>query len=208
MKLLLKFSQLVDWFNDQLGRLAMWLVLAAVLISAGNAIMRKAFSIGSNAYLEVQWYLFAGVFMLAASYVFLRNGHVRIDFISSRLSKRTNAIIDALGIVVFLIPLCVILIDLSWPYFMRSYVSGEMSENAGGLIRWPVVMLIPLGFSLLLMQGLSELIKRVAFLTGHRDEPFSFGHEKTPEEELLEDLAAAEAAAAATATATAKGARS
>ena len=189
MAFLLKFSRLVDWVSNWIGRLVMWLVLAAVLISAGNAIMRKAFNIGSNAYLEIQWYLFAAVFMLGAAYVFLHNGHVRIDFLSSRLSKRTNAIIDSLGIVIFMIPLCVILIDLSWPFFMRTYLSGEMSENAGGLIRWPVVLLIPVGFAVLLMQGVSELIKRVAFLVGARSEPFTYGHDKSAEEELLEEMA-------------------
>jgi TRAP-type mannitol/chloroaromatic compound transport system permease small subunit len=188
---LLKLSRLIDWINEWIGKVAMWMVLATVLISAGNAIMRKAFNVGSNAYLEIQWYLFAAVFMLAAGYVFLHNGHVRIDFISSRLSKRTNAIIDALGIVIFMIPLCVILIDLAWPFFMRTYLSGEMSENAGGLIRWPVILLIPLGFAILLMQGVSELIKRVAFLVGARDEPFSYGHEKSAEELLAEEMAAA-----------------
>jgi TRAP-type mannitol/chloroaromatic compound transport system permease small subunit len=187
---LLKLSRAIDWLNNQIGRLAIWLILASVLISAGNAIMRKAFNISSNAYLEVQWYLYATVFMLAAANVFLHNGHVRIDFIAARLSKRANAIIDALGIVIFLIPLCLILIDLSWPYFMRTYLSGEVSENAGGLIRWPVVFLIPAGFFLLLMQGVSELIKRVAFLVGAIDEPFTYGHEKSAEEELVEELAA------------------
>ena len=193
MTALLRLSKIIDAFNELVGKLTMWLVLAAVLISAGNAIMRKAFNLSSNAYLEVQWYLFAAVFMLAAGYVFLHNGHVRIDFISGRLSKRTNAIIDALGIVIFTIPLCVILIDLSWPYFMRAYVSGEMSENAGGLIRWPVLLLIPVGFAILLLQSLSELIKRVAFLNGARDEPFSYGHEKTAEEEFAEEYEAAAA---------------
>jgi TRAP-type mannitol/chloroaromatic compound transport system permease small subunit len=191
MNLLLKFSRLIDWISNWIGRLAIWLVLAAVLISAGNAIMRKAFNVGSNAYLEIQWYLFAAVFMLGAAYVLLHNGHVRIDFISARLGKRTNAVIDALGIAFFLIPLCVILIDLSWPFFMRTYLSGEMSENAGGLIRWPVVLLIPVGFGFLLLQAVSELIKRIAFLTGHLDEPFSYGHEKTIEDELLEERDAA-----------------
>jgi TRAP-type mannitol/chloroaromatic compound transport system permease small subunit len=188
---LLKFAAAIDWFNDKLGHFVRWLVLAAVLISAGNAIMRKAFNIGSNAYLEVQWYLFAAVFMLGAAYVFLHNGHVRIDFISSRLSKRTNAIIDAIGIVVFLIPLCIILIDLSWPFFMRAYESGEMSENAGGLIRWPAILLIPVGFGILLLQSFSELIKRIGFLTGAREEPFTYSQEKSVEEELVEELAAA-----------------
>jgi TRAP-type mannitol/chloroaromatic compound transport system permease small subunit len=191
---LLKLSRLIDSLNEWVGKLMMWLILAAVLISAGNAIMRKAFNISSNAYLEVQWYLFAAVFMLGAGYVFLHNGHVRIDFISSRVSKRTNAIIDALGIVIFLIPLCMILIDLGWPYFLRAYQSGEVSENAGGLIRWPVLLLIPLGFAILLLQGISELIKRAAFLSGARSEPFTYGHDKTAEEELVEELAAAAAA--------------
>jgi TRAP-type mannitol/chloroaromatic compound transport system permease small subunit len=190
MKLLLKFSRLIDWLSEWVGKLVMWLVLAAVLISAGNAIMRKAFNIGSNAYLEIQWYLFAAVFMLGAAYVFLHNGHVRIDFIASRLTQRTNAIIDALGIVIFLIPLCVIMIDLSWPFYMRTYLSGEMSENAGGLIRWPVVLMIPIGFALLLLQAVSELIKRLAFISGARDQPFSYGHEKTAEEVLLEEMEA------------------
>ena len=190
MRALLKISAAIDAVNEWIGRLTMWLVLAAVLISAVNAIVRKTLNVSSNAYLEVQWYLFAAVFMLAAGYVFLHNGHVRIDFISSRLSRRTNALIDAIGIVVFLIPLCLILIDLSWPFFLRAYESGEMSENAGGLIRWPVILLIPVGLSILLAQALSELIKRVAFLTGHRADPFSYGNHKTAEQELAEDLAA------------------
>ncbi len=191
MRALLKISGLIDALNEWIGKLVMWLVLAAVLISAGNAIMRKAFNIGSNAYLEVQWYLFAAVFMLGAGYVFLHNGHVRIDFISSRLSRRANAAIDAIGIVVFVIPLCLILIDLSWPYFLRAFNSGEMSENAGGLIRWPVLLLIPAGFALLLLQSASELIKRLAFLSGARPQPFTHGNEKTVEEALIEELAAA-----------------
>jgi TRAP-type mannitol/chloroaromatic compound transport system permease small subunit len=188
---LLKISDAIDRMSNHIGQLVRWLVLAAVLISAANAISRKVFNLSSNAYLEVQWYLYAGVFMLGAAYVFLHNGHVRIDFVSSHLSKRTNAILDAIGIVVFLMPLCVILIDLSWPFFMRTYESGEMSENAGGLIRWPVVGLIPLGFAILLLQSVSELIKRIAFLTGARDAPFSYGHEKSAEEELVEEFQAA-----------------
>jgi TRAP-type mannitol/chloroaromatic compound transport system permease small subunit len=187
---LLKISGLIDTLNEWIGKLIMWLVLAAVLISAGNAIMRKAFDIGSNAYLEIQWYLFSAVFMLGAGYVFLRNAHVRIDFISSKLSKRTNAIIDILGIVVFTIPLSIILVNLSWPVFERAWVSGEMSQNAGGLIRWPVLLLIPVGFAILALQSVSELIKRSAFLTGHRSDPFSYEQEKSDEELLAEELAA------------------
>ena len=189
MQSLLKFSRGVDWFNGQVGRYIRWLVLAAVLLSAGNAIVRKLFSISSNAMLEIQWYLFAGVFMLGAGYAFLRNVHVRIDFVSSKLSKRANTIIDILGIVVFLIPLCLILIWLSWPFFYNAWVTGEMSQNAGGLIRWPVLALVPLGFSILLLQAFSELIKRIAFLRGLIAEPISVEAHKSDEELLAEELA-------------------
>lgn len=187
---LLKLSGAIDRINEVIGKLIMWLVLAAVLISSGNAIIRKAFNIGSNAFLEIQWYLFAAVFMLGVGYVMLKNAHVRIDFISARLSKRTNAIIDAIGIVVFTIPLSAIMIDLGWPLFARALQSGEMSQNAGGLIRWPAMMLIPLGFAILLTQAVSELIKRLAFLQGLRDEPFSAESTKSDEELLAEELAA------------------
>ena len=187
---LLKLSGLIDSLNELLGKVIMWLVLAAVLISSGNAIMRKAFSVGSNAYLEIQWYLFAAVFMLGVGYVMLKNAHVRIDFISSHLSKRTNAVIDVIGIVVFTIPLSVIMIDLGWPLFHRAWVSGEMSQNAGGLIRWPVMLLIPAGFAVLLLQAFSELVKRIAFLRGLRAEPFSVESVKSDEELLAEELAA------------------
>lgn len=190
MTALLKLSRLIDLMNTWIGKLTMWLVLAAVLISATNAIVRKAFNIGSNAFLEIQWYLFAGVFMLGVGYVMLKNAHVRIDFISGKLSKRTNAIIDAVGIVVFTIPLSIIMIDLGWPLFLRTYLSGEMSQNAGGLIRWPVMGLVPLGFCILLLQSVSELIKRIGFLTGHLDEPFPLEDGKTAEERLAEELAA------------------
>jgi TRAP-type mannitol/chloroaromatic compound transport system permease small subunit len=187
---LLSVSRLIDSLNEWIGKLIIWLVLAAVVISAGNAIMRKAFDVGSNAYLEIQWYLFAAVFMLGVGYVFLRNAHVRIDFVSSRLSKRTNAIIDSLGIVVFIVPLSIIMINLSWPIFMNAYVSGEVSSNAGGLIRWPVILLIPAGFVLLLLQSLSELVKRIAFLKGLRAEPFSVDPEaKSDDVMFVEELA-------------------
>ena len=188
---LLAASRQIDRFNEAIGKSMRWLVLAAVLISAGNAIVRKAFSIGSNSLLEIQWYLFAAVFMLGGGYAFLRNVHVRIDFVSSKLSKRTNTIIDILGIIIFLIPLCLILINLSWPLFVSTWTSGEMSSNAGGLIRWPVMMLIPLGFGLLLLQAFSELTKRFAFLKGLIPEPFSVEGTKSDEEILAEELAAA-----------------
>ncbi len=189
MRALLKLSAWIDAFNEGLGKLVKWLVLAAVLISAGNAIMRKAFDIGSNAYLEIQWYLFAAVFLLGSGYVWLRNAHVRIDFIATRLSKRTNTLIDIAGMVFFTVPLCLILMALSWPVFERAWISGEMSQNAGGLIRWPVMLLLPAGFGVLLLQCASELIKRVAFLTGDRTEPLSEVQEKTETERLAEELA-------------------
>ena len=187
---LLAASRQIDRFNEAIGKSMRWLVLAAVLISAGNAIVRKAFSIGSNSLLEIQWYLFAAVFMLGGGYAFLRNVHVRIDFVSSKLSKRTNTIIDILGIVIFLIPLCLILINLSWPLFVSTWTSGEMSSNAGGPIRWPVMMLIPLGFGLQLLQAFSELTKRFAYLKGLIPEPFSMEGTKSDEEILAEELAA------------------
>lgn len=174
MQALLKFSQLVDAFTDRLGRLLIWLILAAVLISAGNAVVRKLFSVSSNALLEVQWYLFAAVFMLGAGYAFLKNAHVRIDFLSNRLSPRTRNIIDVVGIVVFLFPLCYMLVVLSWPLLANAWHSGEMSQNAGGLIRWPMYLLVPLGFALLALQGASEIVKRIAFLAGAG--PDTLGH--------------------------------
>ena len=181
MSALLSLSRLIDAISLGIGKLIGWLILAATVISAVNAVLRKAFSIGSNSALEIQWYLFAAVFMLGVGYVMLKNDHVRIDFISSRFSKRTNAIIDAIGIVVFTIPLAWIMIDLAWPYFMRAYESGEMSQNAGGLIRWPVYALVPLGFGLLGLQAISELIKRFAFLQGKGPNPLLHGAHESNE---------------------------
>jgi TRAP-type mannitol/chloroaromatic compound transport system permease small subunit len=175
---LLKLSGVIDRCNTWIGQSVRWLVLASVLISAGNAIIRKIFDTSSNAFLEIQWYLFAAVFMLGSGYVMLKNAHVRIDFISSKLSTRTNAIIDLAGLLVFTIPLALILMSLSWPLFTRAFESGEMSANAGGLIRWPVLLIIPVGFAIVGLQALSEVIKRIAFLRGLRDEPFSPDNEK------------------------------
>jgi TRAP-type mannitol/chloroaromatic compound transport system permease small subunit len=186
---LLRLSGLIDKINLLLGKVIMWLVLGAVVISAGNAILRKTFNIGSNAWLEIQWYLFAGVFMLGVGYVMLKNAHVRIDFISSKLSKRTNAIIDAIGIVVFTIPLALIMVKLGWPLFERAWSTGEMSQNAGGLIRWPVLALLPVGFLVLFAAATSELIKRIAFLRGVIPEPFTNFEEKSEEEKIAEALA-------------------
>jgi len=188
MRHLLGISSVIDRGNNLIGQGIRWLLLVAVLISAGNAIMRKAFNVGSNAFLEIQWYIFAAVFMLGVGYVMLKNAHVRIDFISSRLSKRTNAWIDAIGIVVFTIPLAAIMIDLGWPLFARAWLSGEVSYNAGGLIRWPVLLLVPLGFAILILQAFSELIKRVAFLQGVISEPFSPDDHRSDEELMAEAL--------------------
>ncbi|MFN3612237.1 TRAP transporter small permease subunit [Tepidimonas sp.] len=196
MTLLLRLTRGIDALNRAVGWLAMWLILSATLISAGNAIVRRAFGTSSNAWLEVQWYLFAAVFMLGGGYAFLRNAHVRIDFISSKLSARTRNWIDVLGIVIFVLPLCVMMIKLGWPLFERAWQSGEVSSNAGGLVRWPVYLLIPAGFALLALQSASELVKRIAFLTGKGPDPLD--HTGPSETELLaKEIAAAEAERAA-----------
>jgi TRAP-type mannitol/chloroaromatic compound transport system permease small subunit len=178
MKFLLKLSGRVDALSEQVGRAIMWLILAAVLLSAGNAIARKAFHMGSTAFTEMQWYLYSAVFLLGAGYAFLKNVHVRIDFISGRLSARGRSWVDIVGILVFLAPLCWILIQMSWPLFVKAWQSGEMSSNAGGLIRWPVYLLLPVGLVLLLMQSASELIKRIAFLKGLIPDPLAHGQAK------------------------------
>jgi len=164
MKYLLLFSRAIDALNVAVGKVAMWLILLIVLISTANAISRYALHISSNAWLEIQWYLFGAVFLLGAGFAFLRNAHVRIDVVSSRLTARTRNWIDVIGILVFLLPLCYLLITLGWPLFERAWMTGEMSPNAGGLIRWPAYLMIPLGFALLALQAISELIKRFNFL--------------------------------------------
>lgn len=190
MQALLTLSKLMDGLSTRIGKLTMWLILATTLISAGNAIVRKVFGTSSNALLEIQWYLFAGVFMLGAGYGLLKNSHVRIDFVSSRLSARTRNWIDVVGIVVVLVPFCLISINLGWPLFTQALASGEMSQNAGGLIRWPVYALIPLGFALLMLQGLSELLKRVLFLMNLGPDTLSDAEHKSDEQKHLEELEA------------------
>ena len=190
MNPLLALSRLIDAISTGVGRITMWLILATTLISAGNALVRKIFNSSSNGLLEIQWYLFAAVFMLGAGYGFLRNSHVRIDFIAAKLSSRARNWIDVLGIVLVLVPFCVIGISLGWPFFMQAYTSGEMSQNTGGLIRWPAYALIPAGFALLLMQGMSELIKRVAFLTGAGPDPLSGEDAKSDDQKTAEALEA------------------
>ena len=186
MKVLLGLSRLVDALNERVGRIVLWLVLASVLISAGNAVVRKVFGTSSNAWLEIQWYLYAAVFLMAAGYTLKYNEHVRIDVITGRFSQRTRNWIDVFGLTVFLMPWALLMVWLGWPFFMQAYVSGEVSSNFGGLIRCPVYIFIPLGFGLLGLQGISELIKRVAFLLDKGPDPLSKPIDKTAEEDLAE----------------------
>jgi TRAP-type mannitol/chloroaromatic compound transport system permease small subunit len=188
LKPLLGLCRAIDAINDRIGRIIMWLVLAAVLVSAINAVVRKAFSYSSNAYLELQWYLFAAVFLLGAGYTLLKNEHVRIDFVAGRWTRRTQVWVDVLGIVIFLLPLCFWVVAQSWPVFMQAYVSGEVSSNAGGLIRWPAYLLLPAGFVLLALQAVSELIKRIAWLRGLGPDPAAVVRERSAEERLVDDL--------------------
>lgn len=190
MTALLSFSRLIDAISIIIGKLTMWLILATTLISAGNAIIRKIFNVSSNSFLEVQWYLFAAVFLLGSGYGFLRNSHVRIDFISSKLSDRGRNWIDVFGIILVLMPFCYLMMKLSWPFFVNAYTSKEMSENAGGLIRWPAYFLIPTGFLFLMLQAVSELIKRVAFLTGKGPDPLHTEETKSDDQKRLEELEA------------------
>ncbi|RTI49682.1 C4-dicarboxylate ABC transporter [Thermus scotoductus] len=167
MRLLLGLSRAIDALTEAIGKLTVWLVLLVALLSAGNAIMRYGFSYSSNAYLEAQWYLFSLIFLLGGAYALKHNAHVRIDLISGRFSQRTRAWIDVVGTVLFLLPMAVGVIYLSWPWAMNSFLGKEMSPDVGGLPRWPIKLALPLGFALLTLQGISELIKRIAYLTGH-----------------------------------------
>lgn len=188
MQALLKLSRGIDWLNGLVGKYVIWLILASTVISGVNAVVRKVFNASSNAYLEVQWYLFAASFLLAAGYTLLQGEHVKIDVVSNRFSKRGQIWIDVIGFALFLTPVCLTILWYGVPFFLRGFTSGEMSSNAGGLVRWPVYAMIPLGFGLLLLQGWSELIKRVAFLQGVIDDPTAKKVEKTAEEELAEAI--------------------
>jgi TRAP-type mannitol/chloroaromatic compound transport system permease small subunit len=171
MKTLLALSHLIDGLNRRIGQMASWLVLTMVLLSTGNALVRKLFDDSSNAYLEGQWYMFAALFMLCGGHVLLRQEHVRIDVIYGRLVRRTQVWVDILGTLLFLLPFALLLLYLSWPYFLDAWRSGETSANAGGLTLWWVKLFMPVGFLLLALQGGSELIKRIAFLTGRAPDP-------------------------------------
>jgi TRAP-type mannitol/chloroaromatic compound transport system permease small subunit len=188
MQALLKISKAVDWLNSQIGKNVIWLILASTVISAVNATVRKAFNVSSNAYLEVQWYLFAAAFLLASAYTLLNGEHVKIDVIYSRWSKRTQIWIDVLGFIFFLLPFCTAVLWFGIPFFLQGYRSNEVSPSAGGLILWPVYAMMPLGFFLLFLQGVSELVKRIAFLQGLIPDPTLKKIEKTAEEELAEAI--------------------
>lgn len=184
MSLLLRLARLIDAMNEKIGLAVSWALLLAVLICSGNAIIRYSFNMSSNAWLEIQWYLFSAMFLLAGAYTLKRNEHVRIDVIIGRFSRRTQIIIDILGFAIFLLPVSLLILYFSVPYAMESLRNQEVSSNAGGLILWPAKMLIPVGFVLLTLQGFSELIKRLACLAGLVD-PSEFEKQAaTPEEEI------------------------
>lgn len=188
MKALLVLSRLIDAISERVGHLVYWLVLATVLISAGNATVRKLFSYSSNSFLEIQWYLFSMVFLFCAGYTLKHNEHVRIDIITSHFSARVRAGIDIFGTLFFLLPMAVLVMWLSWPVFVEAYTRNEVSTNAGGLIIWPARLMVPVGFFLLIVQGCSELIKRAAFLLGLIPDPAEKIVAKTAEEELAEEI--------------------
>lgn len=188
MRFLLRLSGAIDWLNAQVGRWVIWLILGSTVISGVNAMVRKAFNTSSNAYLEVQWYLFAAAFLLASGFTLLHGEHVKIDVVSSRLSKRKRIWIDVIGFAFFLTPMCLVILYFGIPFFLQGFRSGEMSNNAGGLIRWPVYLMMPAGFVLLLLQGLSELVKRVAFLRGLIPDPTEKVQARSAEEELAEEI--------------------
>jgi TRAP-type mannitol/chloroaromatic compound transport system permease small subunit len=164
VRALLKLSEAIDWLNGKFGVIANWLVLLACLISAANAASRYAFNASSNAWLEIQWYLFAGMVLLGGPYTLKMNEHVRVDLIYGMVSERTRIWIDILGGLLFLLPICTLLIYFTWPWFVESWHIHEISSNAGGLLRWPVKLLLPVGFLLMALQGVSEIIKRIAAL--------------------------------------------
>lgn len=200
MGALLKFSRAIDWLNAQVGKYAIWLIMGSTVISALNALVRYTFNTSSNAFLEIQWYLFAWSFLIAAGFTLLNREHVRIDVLNSRLPKRAQIWIDILGFAFFLTPVCLLVLYYCIPMLIDKYATGEMSGNPGGLIRWPVWLALPVGFTLLMLQGWSELIKRAAFLTGHGPDPTIKAGEKSAEDELAEILRQREAAKGAPAS--------
>lgn len=184
MSFFLSLSRFIDTLNEKIGSLISWALLVSVLICAGNAVVRYAFNTSSNAWLEIQWYLFSAIFLLATSYTLRRNEHVRIDVITGRFSKRTQVIIDIFGFLLFLLPITLIILYYAIPYAVISFESQEMSSNAGGLIVWPAKALIPAGFTLLALQGISEVIKRIGYLQGKVDASAFDKQAANPQEEI------------------------
>lgn len=190
MKFLLSIANIIDTINTRVGKLVTWLTLVVVLVSATNAVVRKVFSVSSNAWLELQWYLFGAIFLLAAGYTFLLNEHVRVDALAQKFSRRTQIYIEIFGVVFFLFPACMLIFWLSLPFFYESFVLHELSSNTGGLIRWPVKLLIPVGFFLLILAGFSHLIKCIGYLRGVCPDPLARPEGKTAEEALAEEILA------------------
>lgn len=189
MQALLSLSRWIDLVNDRVGRAVTWLTLIVVIVSSANAIVRKVFNTSSNAWLELQWYLFGAMFLLAAGYTLLKNDHVRVDILSAKLTRRTQIKIEIFGVIFFLLPACTLILILSWPVFMDSFIQNEQSSNSGGLVRWPVKLLIPVGFALLVAAGISHLIKCIGFLRGLCPDPTLKAQSKSAEEELAEEIA-------------------
>lgn len=188
MKGLLALSRAIDALNENIGKLTYWLILVAVLISTGNAIVRYSLNMSSNSWLEIQWYLFSFVFLFCAGYTLLHNQHVRIDILTGHLSGRAKAWIDIFGTLFFLLPMAIVIMWLSWPVFTDAYRSHEVSTNAGGLIVWPARLMVPVAFFLLVLQAVSELVKRIAFLLGMIPDPSEKDEGPTPEELLAAEL--------------------
>ena len=189
MQALLSFSRLIDWINERVGRAVTWLTLVVVVVSSANAIIRKLFNSSSNAWLELQWYLFGAMFLLASGYTLLKNDHVRVDILAAKLSRRSQIKIEIFGVIFFLLPACTLILILSWPVFMDSFVQNEQSSNSGGLVRWPVKLLIPVGFALLVAAGISHLIKCIGFLKGLCPDPTVKAQAKSAEQELADEIA-------------------
>jgi len=189
MNALLALSRVIDAVNRRVGRAVTWLILLAVLVSSLNATIRKLFNVSSNAWLELQWYLFGAIFLLASGYTLLKNEHVRVDVLASRFSRRTQLWIEIIGVLFFLLPACGLIMWLSWPFFLDSFVTDEQSSNAGGLVRWPAKLLIPIGFILLVAAGISHLIKSIGCLRGLCPDPREVHSGKSAEEQLAEEIA-------------------
>lgn len=188
MKFVLGLSRLIDRLNEFVGGIVIWICLIVVLVSSGNAVIRKIFDISSNGWLELQWYLFGALFLLSSGYTLLRNEHVRVDILSSKLSRTHQIWIEIFGVVFFLLPMAILIMMLSWPVFTDAYLQNEQSSNAGGLIRWPAKLLIPIGFGLLVLSGISHLIKCIGYLLGYCPDPILKHHGKSSEEALAEDI--------------------